>query len=38
MIDVSNVTISFEEENQTHVILDDISVKWIFAIRFATCS
>ena len=24
MIDVSNVTISFEEENQTHVILDDV--------------
>lgn len=26
MIDVSNVTISFEEENQTHVILDDVSL------------
>ena len=26
MVDVSNVTISFEEENQTHVILDDVSL------------
>ncbi len=26
MIDVSNVTISFEEENQNHVILDDVSL------------
>ena len=26
MIDVSNVTIPFEEENQTHVILDDVSL------------
>ena len=26
MIDVSNVTISFEEDNQTHVILDDVSL------------
>lgn len=26
MIDVSNVTISFEEENQNHVILDDVSI------------
>ena len=26
MIDVSNVTISFEEEDQTHVILDDVSL------------
>lgn len=26
MIDVSNVTISFKEENQTHVILDDVSL------------
>lgn len=26
MIDVSNVTISFEEENKTHVILDDVSL------------
>lgn len=26
MIDVSNVTISFEEENQTYVILDDVSL------------
>ena len=26
MINVSNVTISFEEENQTHVILDDVSL------------
>lgn len=26
MIDVSNVTISFEEEHQTHVILDDVSL------------
>ena len=26
MIEVSNVTISFEEENQTHVILDDVSL------------
>lgn len=26
MIDVSNVTISFKEENQNHVILDDVSL------------